>query len=52
MLHSVARNWWVLMVRGIFAILLGIMAFMWPGITLFALVAVVVGAMRYRRTLD
>jgi len=33
-----ARNWWSLIIRGIAAILLGVVTFAWPGITLAALV--------------
>lgn len=33
-----ARNWWMLLIRGIFAIVLGILAFAWPGVTLVSLV--------------
>ena len=33
-----ARNWWSLVIRGIVAVLLGIIAFTWPGVTLRALV--------------
>ena len=33
-----AKNWWSLVLRGAVAILLGVAAFVWPGITLAALV--------------
>ena len=38
MLHFIARNWWLLVLRGVFAILFGVFAFTWPGITLGTLV--------------
>lgn len=37
-LDAFAKNWWVLLIRGILAVLFGIMAFMLPGPTLAALV--------------
>jgi uncharacterized membrane protein HdeD (DUF308 family) len=33
-----ARNWWSLVLRGVLGILVGILTFVWPGITLTALV--------------
>ena len=38
MLDAICRRWWILMVRGLAAIALGVCAIVWPGITLLALV--------------
>ena len=38
MTAMLARNWWILAVRGVAAIVFGVMAWLWPDITLVALV--------------
>jgi uncharacterized membrane protein HdeD (DUF308 family) len=38
LLHALARNWWLVLLRGICAIAFGVLAFIWPGATLIALV--------------
>ncbi len=37
MLDALARNWWLLLLRGIAAIVFGVLTFVWPGITLLTL---------------
>lgn len=40
MYNSITQNWWIFLLRGICAVIFGIVAFAWPGITLSALVLV------------
>ena len=35
-----ARHWWLFLLRGLISILFGVLAFVWPGITLASLVLV------------
>ena len=37
LLHALADHWWLLLLRGIAAIIFGILAFMWPVLTLLTL---------------
>lgn len=43
MIQVLARNWWAFLIRGIAGVLFGILAFLWPGITLLVL-AIMIGA--------
>jgi uncharacterized membrane protein HdeD (DUF308 family) len=38
MLQAMAKSWWLVLLRGIAAILFGVLAFIWPGLTLLTLV--------------
>jgi uncharacterized membrane protein HdeD (DUF308 family) len=38
LLERIGRNWWLLVLRGVVAILFGLVAWVWPGLTLTALV--------------
>src|SRR6185503_15687090 len=38
MLWLMAKNWWAVVLRGVCAMLFGVLAWVWPGVTLGALV--------------
>ncbi len=38
MVAHLSRNWWMIVIRGVLAILFGLMAFFWPRITVTALI--------------
>ena len=38
MLHALAKNWWLILLRGIVPILFRRTTFIWPGVTLLTLI--------------
>jgi uncharacterized membrane protein HdeD (DUF308 family) len=39
LLKSIGRSWWLVLLRGIASIVFGVLAYIWPGLTLVVLVA-------------
>jgi uncharacterized membrane protein HdeD (DUF308 family) len=43
LLHALAQNWWVFLLRGLSAVVLGVLTFVWPAVT-FATLVLLFGA--------
>jgi uncharacterized membrane protein HdeD (DUF308 family) len=37
-LHALAKNWWLLFLRGVASVIFGVLAMLWPGLSLAVLV--------------
>src|SRR5580704_156048 len=37
LVHVLARNWWAVLIRGVIAVIFGILAYIWPGATILAI---------------
>jgi uncharacterized membrane protein HdeD (DUF308 family) len=38
LLHALERSWWLILLRGVCAVIFGVLTFIWPGVTLLTLV--------------
>ena len=64
LLHGLAKNWWLFLIRGIAAIVFGVLSFAWPGLTALILlifiacwsvasgVFQIIGAIQLRKVID
>ncbi|MEW6404200.1 MAG: hypothetical protein AB1649_20580 [Chloroflexota bacterium] len=51
MIENLARNWWLVVLRGVLAILFGLAAVLWPALTLFVLV-VMFGILHFSKLVE